>query len=175
MSAQEDIVGAVHTKVRHDSARGHVTGSARYIDDMPALPGTLEVVLVTSPHAHARIVSIDVTRARQAAGVAGVVTATDIPGHNDVGPIFDGEPVLAKDIVDYVGAPVVAAAQPNPALTSGAPDDSSGSVATSPWLWLGVGADDMRFGFVRDAWCKGIVSIAMLCVNPSHLTGNHWK
>ena len=108
MSAQEDIVGAVHTNVRHDSARGHVTGHARYIDDMPALPGTLEVVLVTSPHAHAKILSIDVTRAREAAGVAGVVTAGDIPGHNDVGPIFDGEPVLAKDIVDYVGAPVVA-------------------------------------------------------------------
>lgn len=108
MSAAEDILGAVHTKVRHDSARGHVTGSARYIDDMPELPGTLEVVLVTSPHAHARIVSIDVSAARAADGVHGVVTAADIPGHNDIGPIFDGEPVLASEIVDYVGAPVVA-------------------------------------------------------------------
>ena len=108
MSAAEDIVGAVHTKVRHDSARGHVTGSARYIDDMPQLPGTLEVVLVTSPYAHAKIVSIDVSAARAAAGVFGVVTATDIPGHNDIGPIFDGEPVLASGIVDYAGAPVVA-------------------------------------------------------------------
>ena len=108
MSAAEDILGAVHTKVRHDSARGHVTGSARYIDDMPMLPGTLEVVLVTSPHAHARIVSIDVSAARAADGVHGIVTAADIPGHNDIGPIFDGEPVLAHEVVDYVGAPVVA-------------------------------------------------------------------
>ena len=108
MSVAEDIQGAVHTKVRHDSARAHVTGSARYIDDMPVLPGTLEVVLVTSPHAHARIVSADVSAALAAAGVHGIVTAADIPGHNDIGPVFPNEPVLAEGIVDYVGAPVVA-------------------------------------------------------------------
>lgn len=110
MSAAEDILGAVHTKVRHDSARGHVTGRAHYIDDMPELPGTLEVVLVTSPHAHAKIISIDVTAARSAPGVHGVVTAADIPGHNDIGPIFEGEPVLASGVADYAGAPVVAIA-----------------------------------------------------------------
>lgn len=110
MSAAEDILGAVHTKVRHDSARGHVTGSARYIDDMPQLPGTLEVVLVTSPHAHAKILSVDVDAARAAPGVHGVVSAADIPGHNDVGPVFEGEPVLAEGVADYVGAPVVAIA-----------------------------------------------------------------
>ena len=110
MSVAEDIQGAVHTRVSHDSARAHVTGSARYIDDMPVLPGTLEVVLVTSPHAHARIVSVDVSAARAAVGVHGVVTAADIPGHNDIGPVFANEPVLAEKIVDYVGAPVVAIA-----------------------------------------------------------------
>jgi xanthine dehydrogenase large subunit len=110
MSVAEDIQGAVHTRVSHDSARAHVTGSARYIDDMPVLPGTLEVVLVTSPHAHARIVSVDVSAARAAVGVHGVVTAADIPGHNDIGPVFPNEPVLAEKIVDYVGAPVVAIA-----------------------------------------------------------------
>ena len=108
MSVAEDIQGAVHTKVRHDSARAHVTGSARYIDDMPELPGTLEVVLVTSPHAHARIVSVDVSAALAAPGVHGIVTSADIPGHNDIGPVFPNEPVLAEGIVDYVGAPVVA-------------------------------------------------------------------
>jgi len=110
MSVDSDIVGAVHAKVRHDSARGHVTGRARYIDDMPMLPGTLEVVLVTSPHAHAGIVSIDVAAARAADGVRAIVSAGDIPGVNDVGPVFDGEPILAAGFVDYVGAPVVAIA-----------------------------------------------------------------
>ncbi len=110
MNADGDIRGAVHSNVRHDSARGHVSGLARYIDDMPLLPGTQEIVLVTSPHAHARIVSVDVSEARAMDGVRGIATAADIPGHNDIGPIFDGEPVLASGIADYAGAPVVAVA-----------------------------------------------------------------
>jgi len=110
MNADGDIRGAVHSSVRHDSARGHVTGVARYIDDMPLLPGTQEIVLVTSPHAHARIVSIDVSAARAMDGVRGIATAADIPGHNDVGPIFEGEPVLADGVADYAGAPIVAVA-----------------------------------------------------------------
>ena len=110
MSVDSDIIGAVHTKVRHDSARGHVTGQAQYIDDMPMLPGTLEVVLVTSPHPHAGIVSIDVSAARAADGVRGVISARDIPGVNNVGPVFEGEPILADGFVDYAGAPVVAIA-----------------------------------------------------------------
>lgn len=110
MNADGDIRGAVHSNVRHDSAHGHVTGVARYIDDMPLLPGTQEIVLVTSPHAHARIVSVDVSAARAMDGVRGIATAADIPGHNDVGPIFDGEPVLADGIADYAGAPIVAVA-----------------------------------------------------------------
>ncbi len=110
MTVDSDIVGAVHSKVRHDSARGHVTGAARYIDDMPLLPGTLEVALVTSPHAHAGIVSIDASAARAADGVRAVVSADDIPGDNNIGPVFEGEPILAAGFVDYVGAPVVAVA-----------------------------------------------------------------
>ena len=110
MNADGDIRGAVHSSVRHDSARGHVTGSARYIDDMPLLPGTQEIVLVTSPHAHTRIVSIDTSVALAMDGVRGIATAADIPGHNDIGPIFEGEPVLADGVAEYAGAPVAAVA-----------------------------------------------------------------
>ncbi|MEK9833013.1 MAG: xanthine dehydrogenase molybdopterin binding subunit, partial [Rhodospirillaceae bacterium] len=110
MNADGDIRGAVHSSVRHDSARGHVTGSARYIDDMPLLPGTQEIVLVTCPHAHARIVSIDARAARAMDGVRGIATAADIPGHNDIGPIFENEPVLADGVAEYAGAPVAAVA-----------------------------------------------------------------
>ncbi|MBO21823.1 MAG: xanthine dehydrogenase molybdopterin binding subunit [Rhodospirillaceae bacterium] len=110
MNADDGIRGAVQSSVRHDSARGHVTGSARYIDDMPLLPGTQEIVLVTSPHAHARIVSVDTSVALAMDGVRGIVTAADIPGHNDIGPIFDDEPVLADAVVEYAGAPVAAVA-----------------------------------------------------------------
>ncbi|MDG2032758.1 MAG: hypothetical protein P8J29_02355, partial [Rhodospirillales bacterium] len=68
-----DIRGAAHAKVKHDSAVRHVTGTAIYIDDMPNVPGTLEALFVTSPHAHARIISIDGARALAMAGVHAVL------------------------------------------------------------------------------------------------------
>ena len=43
------IRGGVHAAVRHDSAVGHVTGAARYLDDVPTVPGTLEAALVLEP------------------------------------------------------------------------------------------------------------------------------
>ena len=49
------IRGGVHASVRHDSAAGHVTGAAIYLDDIPPVPGALEAALVLSPHPHARI------------------------------------------------------------------------------------------------------------------------
>ncbi len=101
---------AVFARAAHDSALEHVTGRARFIDDMPELPGTLEVVLVTSPHAHAEIVGIDPAPARASPGVHAVLTAADIPGANDIGPITDGEPALACGVADYAGAPVAAVA-----------------------------------------------------------------
>ena len=104
------IRGGVHSAVRHDSAAGHVTGAARYLDDMPNVPGTLEAALVLSPHAHARIRHIDVSAARAAPGVVAVITASDIPGKNDIAPILANEPALAAGVVEYVGQPVVAVA-----------------------------------------------------------------
>ena len=53
------LKGGVHRAWRHDSAEKHVTGRAVYIDDMPSVPGTQEIWLATSPHPHARILSID--------------------------------------------------------------------------------------------------------------------
>lgn len=106
MDGSQNIVGAAHDKIQHDSAVKHVTGKALYIDDMPNLPGTLEIVLVTSPHAHANIKSIDSGVALAQKGVAAVLTAGDIAGHNDIAPIFEGEPAIAEGVAEYVGHPV---------------------------------------------------------------------
>jgi xanthine dehydrogenase large subunit len=100
----------VHAAVRHDSAVGHVTGAARYLDDVPTVPGTLEASLVLSPHAHARICRIDLSRALAAPGVVAAVTAADIPGKNDIAPIRSDEPALAAGVVEYEGQPVAAIA-----------------------------------------------------------------
>src|SRR5688572_19557744 len=104
------IRGGIHTSIKHDSAVGHVTGSALYLDDVPAVPGTLEAALVLSPHAHARIKNIDISAALRAPGVAAVITAADIPGLNDIAPIKTNEPLLPVDLVEHEGQPVVAIA-----------------------------------------------------------------
>ncbi len=104
------IRGGVHSAVRHDSAVGHVTGRALYIDDVPNVPGTLEAALVLSPHAHARIRRIDFSRALAAPGVVAAIAAADIPGKNDIGPIRGDEPLLPVDLVEYEGQPVAAIA-----------------------------------------------------------------
>jgi xanthine dehydrogenase large subunit len=104
------IHGGVHAAVSHDSAVGHVTGAARYLDDVPNEPGTLEAALVLSPHAHARIRKIDFSRALAAPGVVAAIAAADIPGRNDIAPIRENEPALATGRVEYEGQPVAAIA-----------------------------------------------------------------
>jgi xanthine dehydrogenase large subunit len=94
----------------HDSAALHVSGEATYIDDIAAPAGSLETYCLLSPKAHAKIVSIDLTELRAAPGVHAAICWTDIPGKNDVGPIFSGEPILAAGVVEYIGQPVVAIA-----------------------------------------------------------------
>lgn len=60
-------------------ARAISLGSPVYVDDFPKLPGTLMVKVLRSPHAHARIRSIDATRARAIPGVVAVLTYEDAP------------------------------------------------------------------------------------------------
>ena len=81
----------------HESARGHVTGSARYCNELPAPAGTLVLYPVLSEYAHAELLSIDISAARIAPGVHAVLTAADIPGENDTGPIVHDEVLLPVD------------------------------------------------------------------------------
>jgi CO/xanthine dehydrogenase Mo-binding subunit len=71
----------------HDSAHLHVTGEALYTDDIPEVRGTLHAAIGMSERAHARIKSIDLTKVRAAPGVVAVLTAKDVPGKNDYGPV----------------------------------------------------------------------------------------
>ncbi|MFN3891720.1 MAG: xanthine dehydrogenase molybdopterin binding subunit [Beijerinckiaceae bacterium] len=103
MSDRRDVVGK---PIAHDSARAHVTGAATYLDDMAEPADCLHAALVKSPHAKARIAGADASAALALPGVVAFVTAADIPGENEVGPIFHGEPALAREIADYAGCPV---------------------------------------------------------------------
>ncbi len=90
----------------HESAHLHVSGEAKYTSDFPPAPGELTVWLVTSPHAHARILKRDATRARQFPGIEAVLLAEDIPVLNDVGAVRQDEILLADREVFFHGHPV---------------------------------------------------------------------
>ena len=92
----------------HESAHLHVAGEATYVDDIPELAGTLHCALGLSQKAHARIRSLDLEAVRFAPGVVAVLTAADIPGANDCGPIIHDDPILADGVVQYVGQPMYA-------------------------------------------------------------------
>jgi CO/xanthine dehydrogenase FAD-binding subunit len=89
--------------LRHESAVGHVTGTARYVEDSALQRPMLVIHLVRSPHAHALITRRDATRARTVSGVTAVLLAEDIPGHDDAGPVRHDEPLLALDQVSFHG------------------------------------------------------------------------
>ncbi|WP_036018803.1 xanthine dehydrogenase molybdopterin binding subunit [Paraburkholderia mimosarum] len=103
--APERALGA---PLPHESAEAHVSGEARYTDDIPELHGTVHAALGLSRHAHARIVALDLERVRSSPGVLAVLTAADIPGTNDCGPVVHDDPVLAGELVQYLGQPVFA-------------------------------------------------------------------
>jgi aerobic carbon-monoxide dehydrogenase large subunit len=90
-----------------------LTGRARFVDDIK-LPRMLHMMIVRSPHAHARITGIDTAAARQQPGVAAVLTADDLefaagvpcasnPTGDMVHPV---RPPLAKGKVRHMGEPV---------------------------------------------------------------------
>ena len=107
LSIERSYVGKGYA---HESAMKHIDGSAVYIDDMPELPRTLHAALVLSPIAHGKLNGIDPTKALAMPGVVKVISAKDIPGHNETAPILSGEPVFATDYVEHVGHIVAAVA-----------------------------------------------------------------
>lgn len=92
----------------HESACRHVSGSARYVDDEAELRGALHVWPITSPHAKARIISLDASWASQVPGVVRVLTAGDVPGLNNTGAVRHDEPLLADGEVEFHGQIVAA-------------------------------------------------------------------
>lgn len=91
---------------RHESAHLHVTGEARYTDDIPAPRGTLSAAIGYAPAAHATLKSFDLSDVITAPGVVGVFTASDVPGVNNYGGIVLDDPILATGLIEYHGQPV---------------------------------------------------------------------
>ncbi len=92
----------------HESARLHVSGAAEYTDDQPEPRGMLYAAIGCSAKAHARIRHIDLAEVYAAPGVVEVLSAADIPGDNNHGPMVADDPVFADGLVEYVGQSVFA-------------------------------------------------------------------
>lgn len=90
-----------------------VTGKARYTDDY-VFPGMLTGLTKRGDYPHARILSIDTSKAEALPGVRAVLTHKDIPGDNIHGLIFDDWPCLADEKVRYMGDPVAVVAADDP-------------------------------------------------------------
>src|SRR5258708_3341551 len=112
-------VQAIGQRVRREEDFRLLTGRGRYVDDVPAIAPARGYVL-RSPHAHARLRSIDASRAAAAPGVLTVLTGAELRRHGlgpfrpmvprragNGGPAFVcPQPLLAQDHVRYVGDPV---------------------------------------------------------------------
>jgi carbon-monoxide dehydrogenase large subunit len=100
---------AIVGDVTGDVTDALVRGRARFTADLP-IPGVAELVFVRSPHAHARIVAIDIDAAAQAPGVLAVLTAHDMPPlrlHEiHIIPELLAPFALATDVARFVGDPV---------------------------------------------------------------------
>ena len=108
-SPTRPISGAAHSAAAHDSGHKHVSGEALYIDDLAAPDGLLHAYLGLSERAFADIVSVDLGPVRAAEGVVLALSASDIPGVNDVSPVGKhDDPVFAHGQVLFHGQPIFA-------------------------------------------------------------------
>ncbi|SEW27142.1 xanthine dehydrogenase, molybdenum binding subunit apoprotein [Cognatiyoonia koreensis] len=147
----------------HDAARLHVTGSARYVDDLPVPAQTLHLAFGMSEIAAGQIVSTDLADVRAADGVVAVMTAADLPFANDVSPSAHDEPLLATDRVHYVGQPIfLVVAKSHLAARKAARLGKIDIAEEKPILSIEEAlAANSRFEDEPRVWTKGDVSAAL--------------
>lgn len=97
---------SVANSLPHDAARLHVTGEARYVDDIPTPANALHLAFGKSAIARGSIQDIDLDAVKSAPGVVAVLLADDLPFANDVSPSAHDEPMLSDGTVHYVGQPI---------------------------------------------------------------------
>src|SRR6266404_2709619 len=135
------MIGEAHPRLGGDR---FVAGSGRFVDDV-RVPGLLHAAVLRSPHAHARLVSIDAKRARHLPGVRLVLTAADVPESaiipNRV-PAPAGtnrylQPAIARTVVRFVGEPVALVVADDPYTAHDALELLDAAYAPLPALKLG--------------------------------------
>src|SRR5215212_666734 len=98
------VVGKPFRKV---DARSKCTGQTKFADDI-TLPRMLYAKLLRSHEPHARILSIDTSKAESLPGVLCVITGRDLPIPYGILPVSQDEHTLAIDKVRFIGDPIAA-------------------------------------------------------------------
>ncbi len=91
---------AVGKSLVHESAKLHVTGTAKYTGDLDML-GVLVAYPVQAIHARAKVVKLEVSAALEVDGVVTVIVEGDIPGENNTGAIKHDEPLLSGEVMYF--------------------------------------------------------------------------
>ncbi|MBI4883178.1 MAG: xanthine dehydrogenase subunit D [Actinobacteria bacterium] len=112
-TTQSALRGRLGDSVARPDGVAKVQGSFAFAGDLTA-DGFLWGATLRSPHAHARIIRIDVSGAWAINGVESVITAADVPGKATYGLISQDQPVFASDVVRFEGEPVAAVAADHP-------------------------------------------------------------
>src|SRR6185503_11393824 len=114
MASEHPATGLIGASPKRVEDPPLITGRGCYVDDIN-LPGMLQLAFQRSPYAHAKIISIDVSKAKTMPGVAAVVTGNDLSEKLNLAPSqllpnmkIPPHPVLARGAVHCAGVPVAA-------------------------------------------------------------------
>jgi len=114
MSQTRDKVAATHQNAGnaapHDSALEHVTGAARYVDDLEPIAGQLHIAIGQSSIACGCIQSMNLDKVRSAPGVIDLLSFADLQHATDIGPVFSGDPLLIDKEINHLGQALFAVA-----------------------------------------------------------------
>ncbi|WP_221796700.1 xanthine dehydrogenase molybdopterin binding subunit [Oceanobacter mangrovi] len=97
------VSGAVGKPSKHESAVQHVTGSARYVDDLIEPANGLYAAVIRSPIAKGTLSKLDLSAVKASPGVVTVMTIDEVHGHKDIGPVFPGDPLMTSTEVKFFG------------------------------------------------------------------------
>ncbi|HMK09376.1 MAG TPA: xanthine dehydrogenase family protein molybdopterin-binding subunit [Anaerolineales bacterium] len=166
----------VGQRTPRQDAQAKAEGSYVYGMDFH-LDGELHGAILRSPHAHARIRSIDTSRARSLPGVEAVLSAADLPaGLLMPGMVWD-QPLLAGDRVRYHGEPVAAVAAQTPAIARQALEAIVVDYEPLPPVLDAEAAMAPETALVHDAWEsyraeEGLVRHGNVCCHASLRVGD---
>ena len=154
---------SVSKPLPHDAARLHVTGKARYVDDIPTPANCLHLAFGTAPIAAGRLTALHLDAVRAAPGVVGVWTATDLPSACDCSPSNHDEPLLSDGTIHYHGQPLfLVAATSHLAARKAAALARIETEATKPLLTIEEAlAADSRFEEGPRIWARGDAASAI--------------